>query len=154
MKKILVWISALLAWQFLVMKKKDNNFKTQLSKKQWREKVEYVFNRLIQFNKELLLSAKQSVQEVNQETIQEKAEETKERIEEEYKKIKKYLTENKVLPKKSDNTIETFKNEMEDRLKTFEKKAKSLGDDLDKQINRKAKLAELKKLYENIQKKI
>jgi hypothetical protein len=54
MKKITRSILTLLAWELLVISQKDRTFKRVLKKKKWFEKISYIFETLVNFNKSIV----------------------------------------------------------------------------------------------------
>lgn len=154
MKRLLVWILALLAWEFLVLKKKDANFKKQVQKRSWVEKLSYIFDRLISFNQELIWDAKSWLESLDKETLSQHVEKTKARVDAEYWTLKESLLELQwSLDTMSKKNIKEIRAQLKTRLVDLEASAKKLWIDLDKKYWWKKKFTELKKLYETVEKK-
>ena len=136
------------------MKKKDANFKKQIAKKEWVDKISYIFDKLLSFNKELVSEAKESIENLDKEQITEHVVKTKAWFQAEYttvlESLKELNSQSSEITKKKLTDI-TWK--LKDRLSELELQAKTLWLDLDKKYGRKKKLAELKKLYDSLEKK-
>ena len=153
-KKIFLRLVALLAWQFLVMKKKDSNFKKQVNKREGTDKLKYIFDRLLSFNKELIWEAKESVEALDSKQIKEKVTKSKAWVQAEYTTLKESMIDLEWwLEWMSKEKIKKILKQFKWRFTELESTVKDLGVDLDKKYAWKKKRSELKKLYDSLEKK-
>lgn len=132
MKKLKRWIAALLAGQFLVLRKKDSSFKKQFNKKKtnW-DKIKYVAEKLFAFNKDLIEEGKQTIQSTD--------------IKAEYEALKEKISH----ATQSFEWLTSLKkqeliDELTEQYTALTKKAKALEADLDEKYWWKDKRKELK----------
>jgi len=136
------------------MKKKDANFKKQIDKKVWMEKVTYIFERLFAFNKELVDEAKTGIENLDKDDIKDHVLKTQSWFQAEYATLLESLKDlNGVSATMTKKKIAEIKAQLKVRLVELELQATKLGLDLDKKYAWKKKWTELKKLYDSLEKK-
>lgn len=141
MKKIKWTLAALLTGELLVMRKKDSQFKKQLSKKSWREKVTYIAHKLFDFNKDLFEEWRRTVESTNFKAefdqLKHKASDTLENIEDLTEKTKQELI-----------------TDLQKQYTLLQKKAKEREIELDKKYWWKEKWNELKIIINKLKKEL
>lgn len=139
MKKLKLWLLALLTGQLLVLWKKDSTFKKQVTKKQWRDKLKYIWEKLFAFNKDLFEEGRHAVESTDlkaeYESLKDKVIETKDSLE--------WLTK-----KKRQEIIDDIQIQYD----LLVARAHKIEVDLDKKYGWKEKWEELKSLITKLQK--
>lgn len=141
-------IAALLTWQFLVLVKKDSNFKKQIWKKQWRDKITYIAQKLFDFNMDFIADTKEKIEAFDQEAEINNA---KAFIEKEYKSLQDTLESlTTKIESLKDKQVSELLDDVSERINLLMNKVETFQDQLDKKFWRKKKIKSLQSTYQEI----
>jgi len=159
MKKITLWLITLLAWELLVISKKDRTFRRVLKKKKWLDKVSYIFQTLVNFNKSIVDDTSKEIDKMDiPGSVKQWVEDTKDQLHMLYKKLQEQvsLLEDKVLDLSDAGKDEAL--QQLDRVKKVyvktKKKVQEAANDMVEKNDLEEKLVAIKKNIDTIRKSI
>lgn len=147
MKKLKWVVGAFLLWEISTLIYKDKSFKSKLEKKQWFDKVKFLFQSLVDLNKKLFYDVKDYDYEGKIEEFKVMFENEKKDIENKIKDLSK-----QALDLKDEKMVPVIKD-IEKKVKTLKKWIENTISDLDEKYDFEDKIDIIVKKVNELKKK-
>lgn len=141
------WIIAFLAGELITLTKKDRTFRQGIKRASGREKITYVFDTLFNFNKELV---KDVQEQVDFEQLKARLDQGVARVQQEYASLQEQLKE---LITTGNAAGEEIVTQLKERFSRLQESAEMIKQEFSSDFSLDKKMAELKKLIEDLAKK-